>query len=1140
MSAGISEDEIERELQTLRNLRRRSASSPGPGALAVDPDLPPPSPSPSASSTAYTSNDDVTLATPDGLDDDGSLFWVPAHLHPELAPGEFKAFLKAHTSADPEDADGDDTGAAPGLARSGSWLNRRGSGRRAGGDGLGRKRSMLSKQYQPRAGDAIEEEVPPVPTRNGRGSIYRGRGGEKGLTLQDLQRLETMVDSVEEGSDDPTQMRTMLRRSLSMNVAPGFLQDDVAQGDEENQAVVTPRPGSIIRRTARTRIRKAHLSGDGGGRRFPASRRPRQDGEDARQASDGDDGEGSEEHYNPLERFERPESGEGYEYEERYQDALEHQSSSRRLEDRRASDETTDEGVIFDAYRSSRTSSLSSESGDRSMSASPDSSPPQNRKLSLPPITPGYHGREQWDSGEKTPTQESVNDPMSRQFSSPSPENSEEGAPRTGMRKVSGMKLEVPPAFDTPRPRPISPTSPQATQRPAAAEYELPPGMAPPVTRQSVPPGLALQHQKSQESLGPSPIDARPPLTRPDSSASLSSTVASSSSSVKEKKSGFFGKKDKKEKEKKKEKEGFLGSLFGGKKKHEEVVTVSNFGTAGPAAAAALLGSSKSAKSMGHSPAPSPTTPGFQTNGAGNFARYPIHVERAVYRLSHIKLANARRPLYEQVLISNLMFWYLGVIGRNVSEEKKADKEEKKEVEPAKPPPAKGTPPKSLEGGQAGNGLPIHREKEISVPPPQVVQAAPPQSTLKKGLTKPERRRDGRDAEAAVRTPSYGMQNALVDSDLRAREARENRDSRDSRDSGLKPQAGARGMNGSPSPPPQQQPYQNYGPPPGGHPARSPSIPNLAPPDSRRQGPPSPNMQQHTRPASDHGHSAPIPREVQGLPRGVPQSSFGPPPPPNAGFDPARDPRQRTLSTPSPVHGQGPPMGGPGPAGQMRRVVTEGRPEQMGSPPPGSRPMHPSHSGPQPGQIFQYPGSVSPHSPTGLGPPGSSQPQPPFPSRASSHPAPGQLFSPPPGAGPLPGQVFHRPPPNGQGYPHPGPRPGPPPEMWAGPQRLPPPQPGQPMPYPPQQQQQYQARPDFAHPQPQVPYDPRRALPGPPQNGQYPPARPQAYPPRPPQLGAPVGGYGAYPHPPNGPGPQPGQSEYRRSQAVPGQYGHHR
>ncbi|KAF9932413.1 hypothetical protein FBU30_008265 [Linnemannia zychae] len=42
--------------------------------------------------------------------------------------------------------------------------------------------------------------------------------------------------------------------------------------------------------------------------------------------------------------------------------------------------------------------------------------------------------------------------------------------------------------------------------------------------------------------------------------------------------------------------------------------------------------------------------------------RMPIHTERAIYRLSHVKLANPRRPLHEQVLISNMMFWYLGVI----------------------------------------------------------------------------------------------------------------------------------------------------------------------------------------------------------------------------------------------------------------------------------------------------------------------------------------------------------------------------------------------------------------------------------------------------------------------------------------------
>ncbi|KAI8375891.1 activator of mitotic machinery Cdc14 phosphatase activation C-term-domain-containing protein [Blakeslea trispora] len=41
--------------------------------------------------------------------------------------------------------------------------------------------------------------------------------------------------------------------------------------------------------------------------------------------------------------------------------------------------------------------------------------------------------------------------------------------------------------------------------------------------------------------------------------------------------------------------------------------------------------------------------------------RLPLHVERAIYRLSHMKLADPRRPLRQQVLISNLMFWYLSI-----------------------------------------------------------------------------------------------------------------------------------------------------------------------------------------------------------------------------------------------------------------------------------------------------------------------------------------------------------------------------------------------------------------------------------------------------------------------------------------------
>ena len=240
--AEVSEQEIERELKTLRyvslsvsclpktdlsDLRRRSISSPGPGALPLDPDLPPPSPSSSSSRQgqplspegvpSYTSNDDITLAAPDGLEGDAAgLFWVPAHIHPELAPGEFRAFLKSHTHPDPLHADPSEAGEAAGLSRSPSWLARNNSGRR--GEGLGRKRSMLSRQYQPKHGDKVEEEVPPVPDRR-RASIFGGRTGEKGLTLDDLQKLETIID--EEGADDPETMRKLLRRSLSLNVAPG-------------------------------------------------------------------------------------------------------------------------------------------------------------------------------------------------------------------------------------------------------------------------------------------------------------------------------------------------------------------------------------------------------------------------------------------------------------------------------------------------------------------------------------------------------------------------------------------------------------------------------------------------------------------------------------------------------------------------------------------------------------------------------------------------------------------------------------------------------------------------------------------------------------------------------------------------------
>lgn len=46
--------------------------------------------------------------------------------------------------------------------------------------------------------------------------------------------------------------------------------------------------------------------------------------------------------------------------------------------------------------------------------------------------------------------------------------------------------------------------------------------------------------------------------------------------------------------------------------------------------------------------------------------RYTIQTERAIYRLSHFKLNNPRRPLRQQVTISNMMYWYLSVNEREL------------------------------------------------------------------------------------------------------------------------------------------------------------------------------------------------------------------------------------------------------------------------------------------------------------------------------------------------------------------------------------------------------------------------------------------------------------------------------------------
>jgi len=264
-------------------------------------------------------------------------------------------------------------------------------------------------------------------------------------------------------------------------------------------------------------------------------------------------------------------------------------------------------------------------------------------------------------------------------------------------------------------------------------------------------------------------------------------TVSPPSSHGKEKdnkgrKGGFFGwggekgKKGPKEKEKEKD-NSFLGSLFGGSKKKQEEYTGTGLGSgSGRETAAALLGASK-AKSR----APSPTP-----QAGGPYARYPIHVERAIYRLSHIKLANPRRPLYEQVLISNLMFWYLGVInnkgqtngtGQNQSQAKEPQQQQTTGQQPQggqdtdsnlekerKEQEEREKAERERERIEAEKEREKEREREELQIQQQQQQQAQRREPKRGPLTKPAPGTPGsRKAEMPVRGPQYEMQHRVME-----------------------------------------------------------------------------------------------------------------------------------------------------------------------------------------------------------------------------------------------------------------------------------------------------------------------------------------------------------------------------------------
>ncbi|KAJ9120094.1 hypothetical protein QFC22_002992 [Naganishia vaughanmartiniae] len=943
-------------------------------------------------------------------DDPRHLYWVPAHLHPELAPTEFRAFMKEHAHGDPSNATGD----ASAVARSPSWLARAGANgtgmvadlaRRSSSvrDGttrlpqstlgpmnsatstqgvpslgaassLSRKRSMLSRQYHPRQNDDVENEPPPLPlhrqgslsrsltrSRSIRGSsVYGGATADQGVTLEDLQKLESIADEAAE-SGDPEVMRTLLKRSLTLNFSndcecssPITSRDElslivdstyvvveghpeVAQmiSEQDSPTLLTP-TGSIMRRNAGTRRER----GSGITSRLASSRRSK--GRDALSGASADIAEPA----SPLDSQMTPfqastdqrtsaspaslapppdastdprrrrsvdsDSDEMYSAES---GSVSEATGVLPSDDRRPSSASTEDSSIYDAYATSDSqadtsveSSVSSTSYSGVDSISEDYHGREHKtddflfEKSLHGLIPAYnvsadrdnqvYGTEHGDGGDRTPTSQISEDAARSRIVG------ERNEQQQSQRQV----------YDAPRSTVTPPSPPETIRSQLHAASEKPATIA----QYQQPPKQPVVQELTVSTKQPVKVDLAPPPSK-----LLKTKQSTEKLKVKsEKRGGLFSKnkdKDKSKQSDKKEEKGFLGSLFGSKKKHEDTAP-SKFSQEGKATAAALLGTSKSAKSLGLIPmrGPSPTSPGFAP-----YARYPIHVERAVYRLSHIKLANPRRPLYEQVLISNLMFWYLSIIN--------------KPVMPSSPqsPQHKDTPvmQSSAEGEKASatttrpsavrNATPSAPQPAIKTPTPAAALEAGAKRT---SLSKPEQRGGQirpRSAETPVRSPQYGMQNLQMQQEYTTRP----------------PQRSSSSQQLAPEPNP------------------APQLSQTAAPAVRRQPLPNPI-------------NTNVPPVIQQPPQRNPQPVYESNPQHHSPVEKPRRPSQPANALPVMENGRRPlpdrvqqqgdrPYGAPyhGPPAQY-----QSQPERRESPRP--RQAYPSHSGPQPGQVFQYPSAM--------------------------------------------------------------------------------------------------------------------------------------------------------------------------------------
>ncbi|KAI3397995.1 hypothetical protein diail_9972 [Diaporthe ilicicola] len=601
-------NDIAQELSNLQALRRMSMDV----GHSTDPDLIP-----------FQGIVPIPAIAPSGDDDEADpsrLLWVPANVHPELAPDQFKSFLERRVN---------------------SMKRRSGESTLGGGDGLQRNNSSSLRRTKSKLSRQIDNS-------GGRGGEGYVDGSERLVRQKSIDRYATPELSLDELVSDPAAAVQKLTQEAAEGTGPG------------DMPILPVAPGMGLRRSTRTQYRK---SGSMRSDRAPFSKRI------AHRQADSQD-----ESPPPMPKVDAP-PGHGLSRVQSEPPRAENFSRPQRSVKRQQGftreaaspiEPPTEQG--FDDTYQAHGRSTSDQSEVPEIVETP---PPAEQQ---PDASSQFPER---SSSQKNKAQISQDQPPSPQQHHPQDRVGEQQTSRANRQAPSGrqaISLDNVPGptqtmnditnYNSAIPGSSGTRTDNLTFIPTFTESEKKKNKDSDSESTKSSKGWKWfksedkqRKEKEKEREEQAKKSKAKAAEKPHENARLDVLQSSIENVVTKGRESLLLDRDtidnklqeerKKESSRKssdgrKDKDGFFGSIFGGKKKSDKDTP------------------SKKHQQRALSPEPPPRV--LKPDVDYPYTRFPILEERAIYRMAHIKLANPKRNLLSQVLLSNFMYSYLAKI----------------------------------------------------------------------------------------------------------------------------------------------------------------------------------------------------------------------------------------------------------------------------------------------------------------------------------------------------------------------------------------------------------------------------------------------------------------------------------------------